>query len=103
MSLPATITDHYLRYSDGLEEIEPDEKETFEKISTLMSQGADTVRRKEGRPLRISHAKAHGAVTGKLSVNGDLPEYLRQGLFAQPGKIYDVVIRLAHHARRVCR
>ena len=96
MSLPATTADHYLRYREGLEEIAPDEHETFDKISSLMTQGADTVRKKEGQPVRISHAKAHGAVTGKLTVNRDLPDYLRQGLFAQPGESYDVLIRLAH-------
>ena len=96
MTLPETAADQYLCYSNALEEIEPDEYQTFEKISHLMSQGADTVRRMEGEPLRVSHAKAHGAVTGKLIVDSGLPEYLRQGLFEQPGKRYDVLIRLAH-------
>ncbi len=96
MSVLATTTDHYLRYSEGLETIEPDEHETFAKIGKLMSDGADTVHRKEGQPVRISHAKSHGAVIGKLIVNSDLPEYLQQGLFAEPGKSYNVLIRLAH-------
>lgn len=96
MSFLANAAENYIRYSDGLEEIEPDEKETFDKIAALMSGGADTVREKYHRPLRISHAKAHGAVRGKLIVSSDLPEYLRQGLFSTPGKEYDVIIRLAH-------
>lgn len=96
MSTLAKTADNYLRYSDGLEEIEPDEYETFQKIGDLMSHGADTVHKKEGQPVRISHAKAHGAVVGKLTVNSDLPDYLRQGLFAESGKTYDVLIRLAH-------
>ena len=96
MTLLAPAAEHYLRYSRDLEAIEPDEDRTFEKISRLMTEGADTVRHKEGQPVRISHAKAHGAVTGRLKVNSDLPDYLRQGLFSQPGKAYDVLIRLAH-------
>ena len=96
MTTLANTADQYLRYSDGLEEIEPDEHETFQKIGELMSHDADTVHKKEGQPVRISHAKSHGAVVGKLTVNGELPEYLRQGIFTEPGKTYDVLIRLAH-------
>ena len=96
MSLQAPAADQYLRYSRDLEEIGQDEYQTFEKIVSLMSEGANTVRHKEGQPVRISHAKAHGAVIGRLTVHSDLPEYLRQGLFAQPDKSYDVLIRLAH-------
>ena len=96
MSFLASTAENYVRYSDGLEEIDPKENQTFQEINELMSKGADTVREKYGRPVRISHAKAHGAVRGKLVVNSDLPDYLRQGLFATPGKQYDVVIRLAH-------
>ena len=96
MSFLASTAQNYLRYSDGLEEIDPKEIQTFQEINELMSKGADTVREKYHRPLRISHAKAHGAVRGKLIVNSDLADYLRQGLFATPGKEYDVIIRLAH-------
>ena len=96
MSFLASTAETYLRYSDGLEEIDPKETQTFEEINQLMSKGADTVKEKYHRPLRISHAKAHGTVRGKLIVNSDLPDYLRQGLFATPGKQYDVIIRLAH-------
>lgn len=96
MSFLASTAQNYIRYSDGLEEIDPKENETFAEINQLMSKGADTVREKYHRPIRISHAKAHGAVRGKLIVNSDLPEYLQQGLFATPGKQYDVIIRLSH-------
>ena len=96
MSLLATPVDQYLRYSRGLEKAEPDEPAICEKIAELMSRGADAVRGKAGQPVRISHAKVHGAVTGKLIVNRDLPDHLRQGMFARPGKSYDVLIRLAH-------
>ena len=96
MTTPTITDDQYLRYSDSLEQIEPDEYETFQKIGDLMAHGADTVHKKEGQPVRISHAKSHGAVVGKLTVNSTLPAYLRQGIFAEPGKSYDVLIRLAH-------
>ena len=46
MSFLADAAQNYIRYSDGLEEIDPSESETFEKINKLMSEGADTVREK---------------------------------------------------------
>jgi hypothetical protein len=39
----------------------------------------------DGRPARALHAKGFG-VTGDLEILGDLPEHLRQGLFAAPAK-----------------
>jgi hypothetical protein len=60
-----------------------------------MSKGAEIVREHEGRPLRSSHAKAHGLATGELTVTMDLPDELRQGLFVTPTS-YPVVVRLAH-------
>lgn len=59
MSSFATGADHYLRYSDGLEEIETDEQETFQKIGKLMSDGADTVHSRSAFPTRSR--------TGRLS------------------------------------
>lgn len=95
MTFLPDLTLNYIPYSDSLETIEPDEQETFEKIASVMAHGADLVREKEHRPLRISHAKAHGAVRGTLTVAHDLSPALRQGLFATPGKQYDVIARLA--------
>jgi catalase len=38
-----------------------------------------------GRPaLRDAHAKGHGCVRGEFTVNADVPEPLRRGVFAQP-------------------
>ncbi|RRA48094.1 catalase family protein [Acidipila sp. EB88] len=96
MSFLAEVAGHYLPYSDALETIEPDEHETFEKIAQLMGHGADTVHAKYKRPVRISHAKAHGVVRAKLRVAQELPPELAQGLFAKAGREYDVIVRLAH-------
>lgn len=40
--------------------------------------------------------KTQGIVKGKLQVHPDLPEHLRQGIFAEPGKTYDVAARYAN-------
>lgn len=85
---------NYLLYTPEVETIEPDEQETFNKIVQLMTEGQNLTREKYGRPLRISHAKAHAVVKGQLVVRGDLPLELAQGLFSKPGT-YDVLVRMS--------
>lgn len=46
--------------------------------------------------FRATHVKTQGLVKGKLTVLPDLPEHLRQGIFAEPGKTYDVAARYAN-------
>ena len=84
----------HVRYRDDLETIAPDEAETFAKIVDLMTRGMHLVREKAGESVRVSHAKAHGFVTGTLAVDADLPAELAQGLFARPAT-YDALVRLA--------
>jgi 1-acyl-sn-glycerol-3-phosphate acyltransferase len=49
----------------------------------------------EGRhALRGSHPKPHGVVRGRFVVD-DLPPELRVGLFAEPGRSYDTVMRFS--------
>lgn len=84
----------YLLYRDDLETIEPDEAETHQKIVDLMTKGMHIVREKYGRSVRISHAKAHADLKGTLTVYGDLPAELAQGMFSVPGS-YEVLVRMA--------
>ena len=86
---------HYVRYSESVEAIDPDEQETFDKIIRVMGGGGTIARERYGRSVRTSHAKAHGLLRGELQVLGDLPPELRQGLFAET-RTYPVVVRLAH-------
>ena len=85
---------NYLLYRDDIETIEPDEAETHAKIVEVMTKGMHLAREKYGRSVRISHAKAHGVLKGKLIVDAGLPAELAQGLFAKAGT-YDVLIRMA--------
>ena len=85
---------NHLLYSSDVEQPEPDEQETFQKIVKLMTEGQDLTREKYGRPIRISHAKAHAILKGTLVVRQDLPLELAQGLFSKPGS-YDVLVRMA--------
>jgi len=42
------------------------------------------------------HAKDHGCVKGTLAVDADIPEALRAGVFAAPGKSYDAWVRFSN-------
>lgn len=74
----------------------PEENEAVidrEIVDTLRKISETTLTRAAG-PLRSVHAKSHGLLYGKLTIAGELPETLAQGLFAQPGT-YPVIMRLS--------
>lgn len=73
----------YVRYRPDVEEIDPDEGETFDKIISVMAGGGRITRERYGHAVRTSHAKAHGLLRGELRVMDGLAEPLRQGLFAE--------------------
>ncbi len=52
--------------------------------------------RESTRYLRDAHAKAHGCVKAEVQVPGDLSSDLRQGVFAEPGKTWQALIRLSN-------
>ena len=84
----------YLRYDAALEEIGDDETEIFQKIADTFAAMGEKVRAQEGQALRVSHAKATALLTGELTVDGDLPAELAQGLAARPGR-YPAIVRFA--------
>lgn len=48
------------------------------------------------RYLRDAHAKAHGCVKAEVAVLQNLDPTLRQGVFAEPGKTWQAVMRLSN-------
>jgi catalase len=48
------------------------------------------------RVLRDAHAKAHGCVRAEVTVLPGLEPTLRQGVFAQPGKVWQAWMRLSN-------
>ncbi|MCY0389817.1 catalase family protein [Robbsia sp. Bb-Pol-6] len=84
----------YLRYRDDLEQPKPDEAETIDKIIASMTHESEITAGRYDHAVRASHAKSTGLLKGELRVLDDLPEALRQGLFAMP-ESYPVVVRLA--------
>ena len=63
MSILASAARNYIRYSDGLEEIAPDEQETIDKIGQLMSKGAETVKEKYHSPSASPTPRRMGRCT----------------------------------------
>lgn len=48
------------------------------------------------RYLRDAHAKAHGCVKAEVKVLPELAQSLRQGVFSEPGKTWQAMIRLSN-------
>ncbi|MBC3209170.1 catalase family protein [Pseudomonas sp. SWRI111] len=48
------------------------------------------------RYLRDAHAKAHGCVKAQVQVLPELAQPLRQGVFSEPGKTWQALIRLSN-------
>ncbi|MDI3307457.1 MAG: hypothetical protein QJR07_10155 [Acetobacteraceae bacterium] len=81
-----------LRYSDDVEKRRPDEDATIDRIIAAMRRTSESAAGQHGHAMRAS-AKSHGLLKGELQVLDDLPEPLRQGLFATPGS-YPVIVRM---------
>lgn len=52
--------------------------------------------REATRYLRDAHAKAHGCVKAEVTVLPELTPSLRQGVFSEPGKTWQAMIRLSN-------
>jgi Catalase len=87
----------YVLFDETIEQIQPDEEEISNRIVASGSRASARVFEKRGLAVRAAHAKSHGLLKGELIVDSDLnlkeKEYLRQGIFATPGKRYDVIVR----------
>jgi hypothetical protein len=84
----------YVPYSDEVEHIQPNEEALVAETVASMGRVNQRVYAKHRHGLRDAHAKSHGIVKGELHVQSDLPDYLRQGLFAQ-ARSYPVIIRFS--------
>jgi hypothetical protein len=79
-----------------LEHIPADEAANIAKIAQLTIKQLE--RRYSDKPpvLRGVHAKGHGCVKAKFKVDDNLPEDLRVGVLASPGREYEAVIRFSN-------
>ena len=85
---------NFVRYSDRIETVAPDEQETVDAIIASMTHESEITAERYRHAVRASHAKSHGLLKGTLSVLGNMPEPYRQGLFAA-ARSYPVAIRMA--------
>jgi hypothetical protein len=84
----------YLLYDDSVEQIPPEEKHTIQTILDSIGRTNLSSFKKHHHGIRQQHAKAQGFLKGELTVYGDLPEHLRQGMFAAP-RSYPIIVRLS--------
>lgn len=87
---------NYLRYSDSIEQIHPNEAELTELIVASMGRVNRKMFDKYRHAIRDAHAKSHGVLRGELEVYPNLPQHLRQGIFAAETR-YPVIVRLSTH------
>jgi hypothetical protein len=50
----------------------------------------------DGQMRRAQHAKATSCVTAEFRIAADLPSGLRHGIFRQPGRTYNAIVRLSN-------
>jgi hypothetical protein len=84
----------YVRYHPGLETKGPDEDAIIDAIVASMRRVNEKVFDKHRHATRDAHAKSHGVLKARLDVYDNLPEALRQGVFAAPAS-YPAVLRLS--------
>ncbi len=84
----------YVRYHPGLEVKQANEDATIDAIVESMLRVNTKVFDKHRHATRDAHAKSHGVLKGRIDVYDNLPEPLRQGIFAAPAT-YPVVLRLS--------
>jgi Animal haem peroxidase len=98
LDAPPQAKRKFVEYRKDLESQRPDEDEVITKIIDVLHQNNKWTFRKYKHAIRDAHAKSHGILQGKLTVDdlkGD-PD-LQQGLFAKPAE-YDVIARLSSTA-----
>jgi hypothetical protein len=84
----------YIRYADGVEEIQPNEDQLTDETVESMARLNRFMFEKHRHAIRDAHAKSHGVLRGELQIYPNLPEHLAQGMFRE-ARTYPVIIRLS--------
>lgn len=84
----------YVRYADGVEEIQPNEQQLIDETVASMGRLNRYMFEKHQHAIRDAHAKSHGVLRGMLHIYPNLPAHLAQGLFGE-ARTYPVIIRLS--------
>jgi Catalase len=86
--------DGYLRYAPSIEQPRPDEPETIKTIVASIERTNASSFAGRSHAIRQQHAKGQGFLKGELTVYDDLPDHLRQGIFATASR-YPIIVRLS--------
>lgn len=71
----------------------PGEKEIFKDMIKLTINMMEESQ--DGCPLRVQHAKAAACLTASFEIASDIPADLQHGVFSQPGKIFEALVRFS--------
>lgn len=85
---------NYVRYSDDVEQIQPEEETLIQQVVESFDRLRTTVFEKHRHAERDAHAKSHGALKGELRIYDNLPEHLAQGLFSE-ARTYPIIVRFS--------
>jgi hypothetical protein len=94
MGQPTMPGNGYFLYEPSVEQIRPGEEQAIQAITQSIDRTNLYTLRKLHHAIRQQHAKGHGFLKGELTVYGDLPDHLRQGLFAV-ARTYPIIVRLS--------
>ncbi|MBB4155211.1 catalase [Sphingomonas jinjuensis] len=86
-----------VRYTPDVEEIAADEQRTVQQLNESFDTILETTAEDYGHAVRSVHAKAHGLLRGRLTIDEGLAPELAQGLFATPGE-HPVLMRMSTNA-----
>ena len=84
----------YVRYSDDVEQVQPEEETLVQQVVASFNRVRQMVFEKDRHAQRDAHAKSHGALKGELQIYDDLPPHLAQGLFAAP-RTFPIIVRFS--------
>ena len=71
----------------------PGEKEIFKDMIKLTINMMEESQ--DGCPLRVQHAKAAACLTASFEVASNIPADLRHGVFSQPDKVFEAIVRFS--------
>src|SRR5260221_8969589 len=84
----------FLPYTPEVEAIRANEQEVSAQLANAMRRISAAVGDQFRHTMRPVHAKSHGLIRAKLTIQADVPEEYWQRLFAEPGT-YDAIVRLS--------
>jgi hypothetical protein len=82
------MSSEFVRYSDGIEVIDPDIDELTDQIIEFWEQKVGDSPKTEGtgKALRGAHSKSFGFVKAEVEFLRDVPAPYAQGIYAKPGR-----------------